>query len=574
MIEPPNYWQVLERQCLHPALYDDPKAFEQARIMLLFCIVAGLLCLGTMAVGWWLKPDYAYWYSLVAIGHTVTCSSFLLLRVCPSMHIPSWTIAGLTILQLGQAPLWTGFHTSPVLFTYPLATMFMGVIGGRKHALWTGLILSCIAFVLFGLGEQFPSFAANDTPPFVYTVVLVWCTITAAALAFYTQNQEQKLLHRIEQELRERTQAQEETHKANVAKDMFLAYLSHEIRNPLTVIVATSDLVVSHYQSNTPNRAEIEQQMESLQTSALGLSRLLDDVFDFTSLEQSRLDLQVEILNFSKLVENVSRLYQSKAEKKGLEFYIDIEQAFWVRGDKVRLRQVLSNLLTNALKFTQTGSITIRLTSDVTTANQVVLSVIDTGKGISSEHLERIFRPFMRERSVHTPGIGLGLAICKGLIEQMGSTIQVESTVDQGSHFWFDLPLQKPSIVENTSTKTQKVDLDGVRVLIVDDNRDVGAILTSYCQSMEMDVRYCQDATVGLEVVPQWNPAVILLDLEMPTLSGVQFMRCVRNKGCQSKIILVTGSVIDPEKLTVDAIVQKPMAKERLRSVLLDVIEA
>ena len=151
-------------------------------------------------------------------------------------------MAALVVFQLGQAPLWTGMTMSPVLYTYPLATIFMGFIGGRRHTLYTGSILSLIALGLIAIdtGEVV---AAGPQVPGITMIVLVWCTLTAAMLAIYTDRQQQELMSQIQSELDERIVAQESAEQANNAKDGFMAYLSHEIRNPLSVIMASVDMM-------------------------------------------------------------------------------------------------------------------------------------------------------------------------------------------------------------------------------------------------------------------------------------------------------------------------------------------
>ena len=149
----------------------------------------------------------------------------------------------MVIVQLTQGPIWTGFVESPILYTYPLATIFMGVIGGRRNALITGVTLSIMALGIWQLGVFIPDLGTGIPLPFISTMVLIWCTLTAAALAVYNEVRESGLRTQLQKELVSRTKAQEEAEQAVVAKDLFLAYLSHEIRNPLTVIVAGVEMM-------------------------------------------------------------------------------------------------------------------------------------------------------------------------------------------------------------------------------------------------------------------------------------------------------------------------------------------
>ena len=563
-----THWHRLEQVCLNPTLRSDPKVLKQAQIMLAFCLLAGLLCLGTIVLGAVYNPEYTEYYCMVAIGHILACSSFILLKVCTTMRIPSTVMMITTLIQLMQAPVWTGFIESPVLYTYPLASMFMGVIGGRRNALITGFALSVVSLILWWLGEHYSNIGAGSQIPFVSTVVLIWCTLSGASLAMYNDYQEQILRHRIERELEVRTAAQKESEQANEAKDLFLSYLSHEIRNPLMVVVAGTEMITKNKQASTIQ--SVAKYIQSLQNASLSLSRLLDDVFDFTSLEQSRLELRSEVFNLSSLLCSVHDEFLDRATSKGLEFTLEVHGTYWIEADGIRLRQIIVNLVGNALKFTTEGHVTLGVKE--CSSEQIEIFIEDTGTGISPDHIQSIFRPFVRERSVHTPGIGLGLAICKGLLEQMNSQIHLESVVGKGSRFSFSFPLEQsvsttPSF--NDATKT----LQGLKILLVDDNREMVSLMTAHCQSIGMNVVYSFDGFKGLELARTFQPEIVLVDYEMPNLSGTEFIELFRQIHTRSKVILFTGSTITDRPFNVDAILQKPIEMSLLEQVFLQVLD-
>ena len=562
-----EYWYQIENFCLHPGLRSEPRAMKQARIMLAFCLLAGVSCLGTIVLGAWVEPQYLEYYGYVTIGHIVTCSSFVLLRFYSTMRIPSTVMMIMVILQLTQGPMWTGFVESPILYTYPLATIFMGVIGGRRNALITGIMLSLMSVVIWRLGVHFPNLGTGMPLPSVSTIVLIWCTLTAAALAVYNEVRESDLRTRLETELLSRTKAQQEAEQAVDAKDLFLAYLSHEIRNPLTVIVAGVEMMEKESADFASSR--VEKYVESLKIASFGLDRLLDDVFDFTSIEQSRLDLQPEVFNLSDLVHEVHQESMGQAKTTGVERVLEVSGVYWVHADRIRLKQILTNLLSNAIKFTTRGSVSLRLTQTESDPKRVQVSILDTGVGISAEHIESIFRPFVRERSVHAPGIGLGLAICKGLLLQMGTQIHVQSTVGKGSHFWFQLPTHSaPDVVLEPTEHAKSITLTGKKLLIVDDNREIGGLLTEYCQTLGMQVTYAHSAQDGLEVARTHKPDIVLVDFEMPMMSGEDFVLSLRKEEIDTKLVLLTGSTLSNLSIAVDAIVQKPIAMDDLEQIL------
>ena len=258
-----------------------------------------------------------------------------------------------------------------------------------------------------------------------------------------------------------------------------------------------------------------------------------------------------------------------QAKERDLTLILEVDGEHWVHADRTRLKQILNNLLSNAIKFTNHGCITLSLRVERPLAEMVQVSVQDTGVGISSEHIQSIFKPFVRERSVHAPGIGLGLAICKGLLNQMDSQIRVESTVGEGSRFWFSLPTHSTS--EGTSKPVEHstpLNLSGVHLLIVDDNREIGELLGEYCSTLGMQVTCTYSPQNGLEMARKQKPDIILVDFEMPMMSGEDFVLSLQKERIESKLVLLTGSTLSNVSVPVDAVVQKPVSLVDLEQIL------
>jgi len=561
-----TYWHRLEQVCLNPALRREPKALNQAQIMLAFCLLAGLLCLGTIVLGAAYNPEHIQYYLMVAMGHILACSSFVLLKVCTSMRIPSMVMMITTIIQLTQAPIWTGFIDSPVLYTYPLASMFMGVIGGRRNALITGLSLSVLSLLIWWFGEHYAHVGAGPQLPFVSAIVLIWCTLSGASLAMYNDYQEQNLRTRIERELEFRTDAQKRAEEAGAAKDLFLAYLSHEIRNPLMVIVAGTEMIAKEKHISESQ----SKYTRSMQNASLSLSRLLEDVFDFTSIEQSRLELRPEVFSLSDLLRSVHQEFAERGMSEGVQFTLAVSRDYWIETDSIRLKQIIVNLVGNALKFTTEGQVILGVKKCI--GEQIEVFIEDTGPGISPDHIENIFRPFVRERSVHAPGIGLGLAICKGLLEQMGSQIHVETVVGKGSRFSFRFPLEK-SILDDSVDDQAVKSLQGQKILLVADSRELVSLITSHCQSIGMHVIYSFDGFRGLELARTFQPSIVLLEYEMPNFSGTDFIQAFGQMHASSKVIVLTGSTIIELPIDVDAMLQKSVDMPQLEQTFLQVLD-
>ncbi|GAB2664553.1 hybrid sensor histidine kinase/response regulator [Arenimonas aestuarii] len=273
--------------------------------------------------------------------------------------------------------------------------------------------------------------------------------------------QEELALHRrLERELTEAKQAAE---SAMMAKGEFLATMSHEIRTPLNGIIPMLDLLMS-------SRLQPDQQdiVRTAYTSARQMQRIVDDILDYSKLEANKVTLETTSFNLRELLDSVIRLMEKPAESKGLRLNLQIDASvrLAVRGDPVRLRQVLTNLLSNAVKFTERGSVNLAVSRRGETRSQHELrfEIVDTGIGIAKD--ARLFRAFSQADASTTRlygGTGLGLVICKRIVDLMGGTIGVESEPGRGSTFWFEVPLLKAA----GDVQGQRTDLNGARVLLL-----------------------------------------------------------------------------------------------------------
>jgi signal transduction histidine kinase/CheY-like chemotaxis protein/HPt (histidine-containing phosphotransfer) domain-containing protein len=261
--------------------------------------------------------------------------------------------------------------------------------------------------------------------------------------------------------------ARQEAEAATMAKGEFLATMSHEIRTPLNGIVPLLDILRS-----TPLQPDQREFLATAHQSAMELLRIVDDILDFSKLEASKVKLESVGVNLKDLVDSVAKLMQGSATAKGLRLGVVIDPAvrLAVRGDPVRLRQVLTNLVSNAIKFTERGSVTIQVgkRGETRTHHEVTFAVRDTGIGLSDEACERLFKPFAQADASTTRvfgGTGLGLVICKRLVDLMEGKLGVRSELGRGSVFWFNVPLQKA--IGDVRTRS---DLADVRTLILSGN--------------------------------------------------------------------------------------------------------
>ena len=343
-------------------------------------------------------------------------------------------------------------------------------------------------------------------------------------------HEELALHRRLERELTEAKQAAE---SAMMAKGEFLATMSHEIRTPLNGIIPMLDLLMSSRLA--PDQQEI---LRTAYTSARQMQRIVDDILDYSKLEANKVTLETTSFNLRELLDSVIRLMEKPAESKGLRLTQQIDPAvrLAVRGDPVRLRQVLTNLLSNAVKFTERGSVTLSVTrrGEGRTQHELRFEVSDTGIGIAKDGASRLFRAFTQADASTTRlygGTGLGLVICKRIVDLMGGTIGVDSEPGRGSTFWFEVPLLKAT----GDIQGQRVDLNGARILLLSTDASLRARLGQAAPGWGVNLTQTettQDALTRLRTAitrgATWAFDLLLVDLNSVRSTAIALHRNLR----------------------------------------------
>lgn len=343
---------------------------------------------------------------------------------------------------------------------------------------------------------------------------------------------------RLKHEIAERKQMEEslrlakhEAEKATQAKSEFLANMSHEIRTPMNGVLGMLDML-------RDTRMSLEQcdLLETAANSAEALLAIINDILDFSKLDAGKIELEIIPFNLRTLLEEVCALQASRAHIKGLELncFISLDFPRWWKGDPTRIRQVLINLIGNAVKFTEKGEISVKVIAPTASdcATCLRFEVRDTGIGIELEVQARLFQAFTQADSSTARrfgGTGLGLSISKTLVELMGGMIGVESAPGMGACFWFTLPLTPG---DQTQVESQAFDLSGKRALVVDDNATNRTILEHYLKHWGMITHLVDNGSSALAelvsgAVNNEPYDVLVLDLHMPGMDGLTLARAI-----------------------------------------------
>lgn len=554
------------------AVYFEPgNTLQQIRYKTLFFVAlltsmagAVIIVLQTMLGG----ADWVY-ASFFTVNDLLVSASIFILWNTGSLKWTTLFAIGPIVTNTLFSAFYVGggimhFNVSVVIIV-PLLVAFLL---GMRAAFLTALAM---LVVIFGL---YFSSVYNISPPMDLSEnqQKIQLTVYFAVLMIMTTCIGGAFVHITQQTRRELELAREHAEHANVAKSQFLATMSHEIRTPLNSVLGFTNLLLQS--EGNPERRD---QLKTVKGSGEALLVLLNDILDLSKIEAGALELEETEFDFSDLINSVMNLTGPNAHGRGIELavYIDPDVPQYLVGDPGRIRQILLNLIGNAIKFTHDGGISVIVSIGGEPDGQVVkLDVRDTGVGIDPNVLPRLFDKFTQADASTTRrygGTGLGLSICKELAELMGGSISATSTMGVGSCFSIRLPLKEAA--ENPPRIIVPPQFSGTRILVVDDNEINLTIFRMQLEAVDITVRTLKNPH---HCVPELERAdasgnpydIIILDHLMPELDGVNLAADIKARWPKARLILSSSSDMiqknDLQAKGFEAIVPKPVYQDRL----------
>jgi PAS domain S-box-containing protein len=408
---------------------------------------------------------------------------------------------------------------------------------------------------------------------YIVTPILEDNQVTGAVLTFRDITQRKQAEMALQEAKEAAEQAKVAAEAANLAKSQFLANMSHELRTPLNAIIGYSEILMEETEGNE-QQEEVIADLLKVHSAGKHLLGLINDVLDLSKIEAGKMELHLETFNLDKIFQEVLSTVQPLIESKTNQLTIKCENAGEVYADLTKLRQILFNLLSNAAKFTDNGTIKVSVCRQLESDEEwVQICVSDDGIGMTPEQQQKLFKPFTQADASTTRkygGTGLGLAITKEFVEMMGGTINVVSELGHGSRFTVRLPVyvSSPEVRKQTEVLADGNSL----VLVIDDDLIVRELFKNYLKLMGYAVAVVAGGKEGLRLIRQLRPDAIVLDVKMPGMDGWKVLATLKNEPLLADIPVIMMSVEEQQQkglaLGATDYLVKPVNCEQLEKVL------
>ena len=329
--------------------------------------------------------------------------------------------------------------------------------------------------------------------------------------------------------------------KANRAKSEFLSSMSHELRTPLNAVLGFAQLLAS---DKPPPTQSQQRSLDQILKGGWYLLQLINEILDLAMIESGQVMMSQESMGLSEVLRDCQAMMEPQAKKRGIDMrFTSLEQPFFVHADRTRVKQVLINLLSNAIKYNRKGG-SVTVTAGTSSEGRVCLSVTDSGTGLSPAQIDQLFQPFNRLGREHggEEGTGIGLVVTKQLVELMGGTIGVESVLDVGTTFWIELAASQEPVLEQvplleTDFEVEEEPANKRTVLYVEDN-PANLILVEQLVARRVNLKLltATDGYAGIELARAYQPDVILMDINLPGISGFACLKLLKDDAATARI--------------------------------------